>query len=78
MDKMSLKDEDLFIDLKLGSDKAIQNLFQANTCNIMKERDTNADISGKPNLGFGTMGKRETMVRDTGLRDNIKSSTAEV
>jgi hypothetical protein len=55
---LKLKDEDLFIDLRLGNTKDITNLYMANQANInikatydqQKKREDKASASGKPNF----------------------------
>ena len=57
---LKLKDEDLFIDLRLGNPKEITNLFIANKANIniktameqQKKQAENPSASGKPNFAL--------------------------
>ena len=45
MDRMALTDEDLFTDLKLGSEKKIYNLYAANMANIVHEEHVFANLN---------------------------------
>jgi len=51
IEKRCLKDEDFFIDLQVGSEKGIQNLFAANTDKAVAKIG-----SGKENVGNATSG----------------------
>ena len=43
--KMNLTDRDLFVDLKLGSEKKIYNLFAANMANLVHEEHVFANLN---------------------------------
>jgi len=47
--RMGLEDRDLFVDLKLGSEKKIYNLYAANAANVVHE----AHVFGK--LGLSSL-----------------------
>ena len=61
---LALKDQDFFIDIKLGSEKEIYNLFEANMANIVNEEfvfdrltnpnKNNLDHDGREHISFET------------------------
>mgnify|MGYP004533045985 FL=1 len=56
--KMNLEDRDLFVDLKLGSEKKIYNLYAANAANMVHEEHVFGNLN---HSNIGSIGKRTTV-----------------